>query len=74
MLPWEWIFRYLKCSYGPDKLAPFRYRLEVSKNVLHWPNLVLAPIGVQFLDFQLRSFVDPKPVELAGLGSTNDLN
>ena len=22
-----------KCSYGPDKLVPFRYRLEVSKNL-----------------------------------------
>ena len=33
LLSWEWIFRYSKCSYGPDKLAPFRYRLEFSQNV-----------------------------------------
>ena len=30
-------------------------------NNIHWPNLVLAPLGVQFLDFQLRSFVELTP-------------
>ena len=35
-----------------------------SHTYIHWPNKVLAPPGDQFLDFHLRSFIDPKPVEL----------
>ena len=32
--------------------------------VLHWVQKVSAHLGDQVLDFKLRSFVDPKPVEL----------
>ena len=31
---------------------------------VHYWHLLCHPLGFQFLDFQLRSFVDPKPVEL----------
>ena len=37
---------------------------EITMKYLHSGYLILALLGFQFLDFQLRSFVDPKPVEL----------
>ena len=33
-------------------------------SLLHSGYLILALLDFQFLDFQIRSFVDPKPVEL----------
>ena len=44
---WEWIFRYSKCSYRPDSLAPFGYKLKFSKNVKYTANFFM----VNFIDF-----------------------
>ena len=58
---------------GPRTTRRVIYKEEPGKNFLltslnvfqiHWWHLIFHPLGFQFSNFQLRSFLDPKPVEL----------
>ena len=49
-------------SYMNSLITAFRKHF-VTKMIMSG-YLILALLGFQFSDFQLRSFVDPKPVEL----------
>ena len=48
------------------KLCPLAILIPLEENpyTVHWVQKVSAHLGDQVLDFKLRSFVDPKPVEL----------
>ena len=54
----------------PTKIVVFASKIQsvhllhLVWSKIHWEEQRLGHLGFQFSDFQLKSFVDPKPVEL----------
>ena len=63
----QWANACLGAMAGPVKQTNGKVDFEnaiLTGTKLHWDQKRSGHLGFQFLDFQLKSFVDPKPVEL----------
>ena len=55
---------YKHFCFNKVNLGTFQIEYHGLKTQLHSGYLILALLGFQFLDFRLKPFVDPMPVEL----------